>query len=99
MDNNSQHLREISNQSNQYDKPCIACQPSEPHKFNHPCIANSNINCDCIDHSRCSELGSDPDNISDLADKINCIGNPYPQRNTEVRHQEHTPSVVVGAIF
>jgi len=95
-----EHLREVDNQSNQCDKPCIACQPSESDKPNgHACIANSNINCNCTDSSRCSELGSDPDNINDLADKINCIGNPYPERNTEVRHQDYTPCVVVGAVF
>jgi len=27
-----QHLREVDNQSNQCDKPCIACQPSESNK-------------------------------------------------------------------
>lgn len=98
-----QQLREVSNESNECEKPCIACQPSESNKSSHACIANPNINCNCVNVSRCSELGNDPDNITDLADKINCIGNPYPkrntERNTENRNQDHTPCVVVGAIF
>ena len=48
---------------------------------------------------RCSELGNDPDNVTDLADKINCIGNPYPERNTKVERKDATPCVVVGAVF
>jgi len=98
MDNITEHLRQIANQSNECDKPCIACQPTQSHECSHPCIANSHINCNCTDYSGCAELGSDPDN---LADKINCIGNPYPQRNTEVtiHPKDYTPCVVVGAIF
>lgn len=96
MDNHAEHLHKVSNQSDQYSESCIACQPIEPH--GHPCIANAHITCNCTDYSGCAELGSDPDNI---ADKINCIGNPYPQRSAKdtIRHQDHTPCVVVGAIF
>jgi hypothetical protein len=92
MDNNAEYLHKVSNQSNECIKPCIACQPTE--SSGHPCIANAHINCNCTDYSGCAELGNDPDN---LADKINCIGNPYPQKS--VQHQDNTPCVVVGAIF
>jgi hypothetical protein len=88
MDNNTEHLQKVSNESNKCVKPCIACQPIESHN----CIANSHINCNCTDYSGCAELGSDPDN---LADKINCIGNPYPK----VQHYELAPRIIVGAII
>ena len=87
MDNNTEHLHQIANKSNECVKSCIACQSPV-----HPCIANANINCNCTDYSGCAELGSDPDN---LADKINCIGNPYPK----VQHNEFTPRIIVGAII
>ena len=98
MDNHAEHLHKVSNESNEYSESCIACKPIESHECSHPCIANSHINCNCTDYSGCAELGSDPDN---LADKINCIGNPYPQRNTQntVHAKDFTPCVVVGAIF
>lgn len=92
MADNAEHLREICNQSNKCGKSCISNQSCQ----SHPCIANAHITCNCTDYSGCSELGSDPDN---LADKINCIGNPYPQRNSKVEHEDNTPCVVVGAIF
>jgi len=98
MDNITEYLHKVSNESDQYSESCIACKPTQSHECSHPCIANAHINCNCTDYSGCAELGSDPDN---LADKINCIGNPYPKRNTEVtiRPKDITPSVVVGAIF
>ena len=88
-----EHLREVDNKSYECNKPCIACKPSE--SGNHACVANPNINCNCTNVSRCAELGNDPDNATDLADKINCIGNPYPK----VERKDNTPCVVVGAIF
>jgi hypothetical protein len=92
MDNNAKHLHKVINEPNQYSESCIACQPTQPSQ--HPCIANAHIQCNCTDYSGCAELGSDPDN---LADKINCIGNPYPQK--PVCNEKHPPCVVVGAIF
>jgi hypothetical protein len=98
MDNITEHLHKVSNESDQYSQSCFACQPTQSHECSHPCIANNHIQCNCTDYSGCAELGNDPDN---LADKINCIGNPYPQRNTEVtiRPKDNTPCVVVGAIL
>ena len=90
MDNNTEYLQKVSHEPNECVKPCIACQPIEP--SSHPCIANAHINCNCTDYSGCAEIGSDPDN---LADKINCIGNPYPK----VQHYELAPRIVVGAII
>ena len=92
MDNHAEYLHKVSNQPNECVKPCIACQPSEP--SSHPCIANAHINCNCTDYSGCAELGNDPDN---LADKINCIGNPYPQK--PILNNELTPRIIVGAII
>ena len=90
MDNHAEHLHQIANESDKYSKSCIACKPIESNV--HPCIANAHINCNCTDYSGCAELGNDPDN---LADKINCIGNPYPK----VQHYESTPRFIVGAII
>ena len=81
---------------NQCDKSCLTCVAHQSDKsYSRPCIANPNINCNCYDTSRCAELGNDPDNTTDLADKINCIGNPYPK----VERKDSTPCVVFGAIF
>jgi hypothetical protein len=90
MDNHAEYLHKVSNQPNECVKSCIACQPIE----SHPCIANSHLNCNCTDYSGCAEVGSDPDNI---ADKINCIGNPYPQKS--ILNNELTPRIIVGAII
>ena len=67
------HLQEVSNQPN---KPCFACEPSQPdcggsqhanadnNNFQHICPNNPILTCNCGNPNDCPELGNDPDQQS-----------------------------------
>ena len=107
MDNNTEHLHKVSNESNQYSESCFACQ-------SHKCVNNSNTDCNCTPNNcaqqpndngwlTCPESGKLCSIIDcpngckgdSFADNLSYIGNPY----AKVQHKDFTPSIIVGAII